>query len=163
MARRAVAVGLGIAAALLLVVVVAGAWAWRGYQDFLAEPLAIPDSGAVIVVEPGSGAYTVVRLLAERGLTRADWKWRALLRLEPVLLQAGEYRLEEGMTPRDVVGHELDQDLQAVGPRGGDDTQGFSEAAALHELDDDAADGRCDRRELLARGAALVGQHGHER
>ena len=103
MARRAVAVGLGIAAALLLVVVVAGAWAWRGYQDFLSAPLAIPQSGAVIVVEPGSGAYAVVRLLAERGLTRADWKWRALLRLEPALLQAGEYRLEEGMTPREVL------------------------------------------------------------
>ena len=44
-----------------------------------------------------------MRLLAERGLTRADWKWRALLRLEPALLQAGEYRLDAGMTPRDVM------------------------------------------------------------
>ena len=115
MARRAVAVGLGIAAALLLAVVVAGAWAWRGYQDFLAEPLAIPDSGAVIVVEPGSGAYAVVRLLAERGLTRADWKWRALLRLEPVLLQAGEGVTVEGVTDLHPVEHAIIPDRIEAG------------------------------------------------
>ena len=103
MARRAVTVGAGLAAALLVATAVAGAWAWRAYQDFLAEPLPIPEPGAVIVVEPGAGGYAVVRLLADRGLTRADWKWRLLLRLEPTLLQAGEYRLDAGMTPREVV------------------------------------------------------------
>ncbi|MEJ2384101.1 MAG: endolytic transglycosylase MltG, partial [Xanthomonadales bacterium] len=36
-------------------------------------------------------------------LTQADWKWRLLLRLEPAVLQAGEYRLEASMTPRDVI------------------------------------------------------------
>ena len=103
MARRAVTILLGTAAALLVMAAVVGAWAWREYRDFLASPLDIPDTGMVFVVEPGTGGTAVVRSLAARGLTRADWKWRLLLRLEPVLLQAGEYRLDHGMAPRDVV------------------------------------------------------------
>ena len=103
MARRAVNLVAGLAAALFITIAVGGGWAWREYRDFNSEPLSIPVDGAVIVVEPGTGGAAVVRALAARGLTRADWKWRLLLRLEPVLLKAGEYRLDPGMTPRDVV------------------------------------------------------------
>ena len=104
MARQGVRLVLGAAALLLVAVAVASAWGWREYRDFLDTPLAIPASGTVIVVAPGTGGAAIVGRLAAQGLTRSDWRWRLLLRLEPTVLKAGEYRLEPGMTPRDVVG-----------------------------------------------------------
>jgi UPF0755 protein len=103
MARKGLTLVLVAVAGLFIAAAVAGAWAWREYRDFLAAPLQIPESGTVVVVAPGAGGSAIVRRLAEQGLTRSDWKWRLLLRLEPALLKAGEYRLEAGMTPRDVV------------------------------------------------------------
>ena len=90
-----------LAAAALLVVVLAAAsaYAWRTYHQFLAAPLAVAGDGAVVTVEPGMSGSGVVARLAEQNLTEPGWRWRLLLRLEPAILQAGEYRVEPGMTP----------------------------------------------------------------
>jgi len=105
MARGAVKATLAVAAALALLAAAAATLAWRDYRGFLEAPLAIPAEGAVLVVEPGAGGNAVVRRLDALGLTAADWRWKVLLRLNPVVFRAGEYRLEAGMTPPDVIGH----------------------------------------------------------
>ncbi len=87
---------------MLVLAVLAAGLAWSGfnrYQQFLEQPLALPADGAVLVVEPGMSARAVVSRLEDAAYTRNDWRWRVLLRLQPVVFQAGEYRLEAGMTP----------------------------------------------------------------
>ena len=79
-------------------------WGWTEYRHFLRQPLDVPPGGAVLNVEPGMSARAVVTRVAEHGLTRSDWRWRVLLRSHPVVLQAGEYRLEPGITPAGLLG-----------------------------------------------------------
>lgn len=80
------------------------AWgAWNRYQEFAAAPLAIPADGRMFSVAQGSRGADIVRELAAEGLTEAGWEWRLLMRLEPRIYRAGEYRLESGMGPRDIL------------------------------------------------------------
>jgi UPF0755 protein len=92
-------------AVLLALLLAAGlAWAaWSRYQAFLAEALTIPASGLVFDLAPGSNGADIVEQLAALGLTRSDWPWRLLMRMEPRLYRAGEYRVEPGLRPRDLL------------------------------------------------------------
>lgn len=54
-------------------------------------------------LEPGLSGSAIVKRLANTGLTEAGWQWRLLMRLEPGVYRAGEYQLEHGMLPRDVL------------------------------------------------------------
>ncbi|NNJ64466.1 MAG: endolytic transglycosylase MltG [Xanthomonadales bacterium] len=93
--------------AALIVLAVAGVAAallsWRQYQAFLEQPLAIAPPGSVLTVPAGASGGQIVALLDREGMTRAGWPWRLLMRLEPHVYRAGEYRLEAGMTPRQVL------------------------------------------------------------
>jgi len=92
-----------IAAALLLLLGAAGWVVWGKYQRFLQTPLDFPVAGAVFVVAPGSRGADIVSQLADRTFTRQGWEWRLLMRLEPQVYRAGEYRLEAGLRPRDLL------------------------------------------------------------
>jgi UPF0755 protein len=96
---RVVAVAL---AAVLAAAMLAFA-GWQRYRTFLDAPLAIPPEGAVFVLEAGSTGADIVEQLAAAGLTAPGWRWRLLMRLEPHLYRAGEYRLEPGSHPREVL------------------------------------------------------------
>jgi len=91
---------------LLVLALVSGliavvAWqGWERYQVFLQTPLTIPGDEQIFVLEPGTSGMEIVGQLGELGLTRPGWEWRLLMRLEPRLYQAGEYRLKRGITPR---------------------------------------------------------------
>lgn len=87
---------------LALVSVVAAGFsvlAWRQYQAFLATPLAIPQEGIVFELSPGSSGAAIVSQLSGAGYTRAGWTWKLLMRLQPAVYRAGEYRIEPGATP----------------------------------------------------------------
>lgn len=89
--------------AILVLLILAGGASWYGwnrYQEFLQTPLAIPDGGSVYVLPAGAGGNTIVNKLEQAGISRAGWQWKLLMRLEPAVYKAGEYRLEPGMTPR---------------------------------------------------------------
>ena len=92
--------------ATLIAVLAAAALAWSGwqrYEAFLAKPLAIPPGGSVQTIAQGSTGADIVRQLAAAGLTDPRWEWRLLMRLEPRVYRAGEYRLEPGAGPREVL------------------------------------------------------------
>jgi UPF0755 protein len=72
---------------------------WYHYQQFLQAPLHIGNSGLVIVVEPGTNIRSVVAKLEQQGVTRLDWRWRLLSRLELVTIKTGEYELNPGLLP----------------------------------------------------------------
>ena len=50
------------------------------------------------MVEPGQIFVHVVAKLEQQGLTRLDWRWRLLSRLEPVTIKTGEYELHPALT-----------------------------------------------------------------
>lgn len=76
---------------------------WQRYQAFLEAPLSIPSGGMEFYLEPGSSGADIVERLGDSGLTEPGWQWRLLMRLEPRLYRAGEYRLEPGFRPREVL------------------------------------------------------------
>jgi len=92
------------AAGVLLAAGIGAAVLWWKYHSFVQLPLDLPEEGVVFVVEPGTTGQQLVARFAALGYTRADWRWRLLMRLEPRVYRAGEYRLEHGMRPREVLG-----------------------------------------------------------
>ncbi len=88
-----------IALILLLAGVLTAAGFWQRYQQFMQTAMQIPAGGSVFVVQQGANAGTVVKQLEASGITRMDWRWRVLNRLEPVTIRTGEYALQPDMTP----------------------------------------------------------------
>lgn len=93
---------LGIPAGLLLVV---AAIASYRVLDFLAEPLLIPEEGATFEVRPGSALATISRGLADEGyLEKPRWfRWYGRLTGQAEKIRAGEYQLDAGTTPRQLL------------------------------------------------------------
>jgi UPF0755 protein len=87
-------------AALLLLFAAAGWAVWVQYQRFLQTPLDLPAEGHVFILAPGSHGTDIVAELAALGFTRQGWEWKLLMRLEPQVYRAGEYRLEPGLEPQ---------------------------------------------------------------
>lgn len=97
--KKAVAVLLLLPLALAII-----AWVgWRDYQRFLSTALAVPESGFLYELKPGTTGKTMVAELAEQGITEQGWHWPLLMRLEPAVYQAGEYRLPAGLTPGELL------------------------------------------------------------
>lgn len=90
-------------ALLALLLALSGWLAWARYQEFLATPLDLPFGGHVFVLRPGSSGSDIVRQLTAKGFTRAGWQWKLLMRLEPRVYRSGEYQLDAGMLPRQVL------------------------------------------------------------
>lgn len=97
----------GRAAWVLLPLALVGTLAWFAtqYLRFLEQPLPLSPGGDVFVVEPGDTARAVVQRLAARDVTRNDWRWRLLFRLQPPAIQAGEYLLTDPLTPPALMQH----------------------------------------------------------
>jgi len=92
-----------VAVVLLFLAAAFAAGLWQQYQKFLYAPLNIADAPLVLEVKRGSSIRSVVAELAQRGVTRMDWRWRVLNKLQAVTIQAGEYALAAGMTPIDLL------------------------------------------------------------
>lgn len=84
---------------LFLLTVAGSVGLWQQYQRFLRAPLNINKPGLVLTVEPGTNIRTVVTKLEHQGATRMGWRWRLLSRLQPATIKTGEYQLEAGLLP----------------------------------------------------------------
>ena len=88
----------------LAVVALALYFGWRSLNGYLDEPLQL-DQPEIVLVKSGSSFPRVGRELAERGLlSKPDWM-AFYVRMQKVghLLKAGEYQIEPGVTPRQLV------------------------------------------------------------
>ena len=103
MAGRPVKKILVVLLALVLAAALTAWWAWRDYGRFLAAPLDLPESGFLYEVRPGASGQQIVADLAAEGFTDAGWRWQLLMRLEPTVFHVGEYLLEAGLTPRQLL------------------------------------------------------------
>lgn len=101
---------LGVLALLLLslIVVAVGAFGFLAYQRYLGFADAAMtgiDDGETLIVAPGDSLPKVLRKLRELGIETRDFEWRALAKQMGAAgkIQIGEYALEPGMTPRDLL------------------------------------------------------------
>ncbi|HRY14829.1 MAG: endolytic transglycosylase MltG [Candidatus Competibacteraceae bacterium] len=79
---------------------------YADYQRFLDAPLEIPADDQVLEVKPGMGIGAIARRLQHRpGLSRPAFYLEAYTRLNGLAqrLQAGEYALSPGLTPRTLI------------------------------------------------------------
>jgi UPF0755 protein len=93
--------------ALLLILAAAVALRmWRDYERFAVQPLTVRSDEVVIEVALGTPFVRIVRQLRRDGLTTApDHYWRLLAFQMGVAdgLHAGEYTVEHGMTPAELL------------------------------------------------------------
>ena len=96
-----------IACLLLLVAAAAGgAWLWQHYTGFSDQPIAGLQAGGSVIVAPGDSFPGVLRKLRAAGVHDGeDLQWRALARQLDVAghLKVGEYALDPGITPRQLL------------------------------------------------------------
>ncbi len=98
------------ALSLLLLVAAASVavFGWREYRSFADRPLELdPTQPAVVELQPGEGFRQLLRRLRAVGIDDGhDLMWHALVRELGLTtrLQVGEYAIEPGMTPRQVLG-----------------------------------------------------------
>ncbi|MDT8439223.1 MAG: endolytic transglycosylase MltG [Wenzhouxiangellaceae bacterium] len=85
--------------ALLAVSLIVALFGLQNYRAFVDRPLGTAGPETRLWVAPGASPGRVVAELERLGLTRADWRWRLLARLQQPAIRAGEYRLAAGITP----------------------------------------------------------------
>ena len=91
--------------AVLAIVLMAAILVTVRVQGFLASPLEVPGEGVTITISPGTPFQQVSRQLAEDGLIRqpTTFQWYARLSGRANSIQAGEYTLNAGVTPRELL------------------------------------------------------------
>ncbi len=93
---------------LLVLIILAAVAAFAGHrywQSRLEAPVAL-DEPTLYEVPEGAGYHRVVSELSEQGILADEWAYRLLARLEPEALprlRPGEYRLEPGMSGRELL------------------------------------------------------------
>jgi UPF0755 protein len=93
---------------LIMLLAVAGVlvYGWNDYARFGSAPLNVATQGDSIDVGRGSSFKAIVGELRQRGFSTANpWYWRLLAERMHVAgkLHAGEYALEPGITPRQLL------------------------------------------------------------
>ncbi len=106
--RKKLRIGMLALLLLTLAVVAAGALGVVAYQRFLGfadAAIAGIEPGDSVMVASGDSLPKVLRKLGELGIETRDLEWRALARQMGAAgkIQIGEYALEPGMTPRDLL------------------------------------------------------------
>src|SRR3546814_3455471 len=99
----------GLRAFFVLTALLVGAfayWAYDRYTGFVDTPVSGLEAGDTLVVESGDSFARVLQRLRESGVREGhDLEWQLLARqLEAAgRIQVGEYPLEPGTTPRDLL------------------------------------------------------------
>ncbi len=103
--KRVLGIALGVLCAVLLLAGGAAAWGWTHYQRFADGP-AYAGEATSVRIERGDGLRTVVARLRQSGVSVGhDLEWRLLARQMDAAgrLKIGEYALEPGITPRELL------------------------------------------------------------
>jgi len=90
-----------IVAILLLFFFLVSGWFWNQYDAFLTKPMPVAQGGVLVSVKPGMSLNAIAHRLQDEGLI-AHYRyfvWMAKLHGKAGSMQAGEYQLEPGMTP----------------------------------------------------------------
>lgn len=87
--------------AALMLAILAGAGLWK-MNSFMDTAVNLPDEGTMFIIAPGSSFATVTRDLVTQNIIEDDFWYRLHARRsgDAGAIQAGEYKLEAGATPR---------------------------------------------------------------
>ena len=88
---------------ILLLALASVYFLWHQQQNFLQTPLQIESHGLVLTVRPGASIRKVITILEEQGATHMDWHWRLLARSWKGTIKVGEYQLQTGILPADLL------------------------------------------------------------
>jgi len=107
---RVVKILLGVMAAVL----VAAALLAVQFNHFLSSPVSVPESGADLVIPPGVAFRQVSSELGERGIISKPTFFRLYARLsgKAASIHAGEYRIDSGTTPAELIDKFVSGDVQ---------------------------------------------------
>ena len=89
----------------VLLIGLAGAIALAGWlYHFTGQPLTLPSASHDLVIEHGSSLRSISQQLVDEKLLAEPWSFMLLVRFsgKAAALQAGNYRLQQGMTPMDL-------------------------------------------------------------
>lgn len=94
-----------LAGALLLLGSLLLGWVWMGYQSFADQPLHVGESAKIFEVPAGASLSEVAQQLQAQGLTDHPryLVWMGRLHGLAHAIQAGEYRIEPGTKPRELL------------------------------------------------------------
>jgi UPF0755 protein len=86
---------------VLLLAFLAGLGIWH-LERFMSSPVNVPDNGVTFAIPPGSSFSAVADKLVEQGILDGAARYRLYARWggQASAIQAGEYRIEPGATPR---------------------------------------------------------------
>jgi UPF0755 protein len=95
---------IAIAALIVVLIATAGFVTWN-VERFLSTPVTVAEEGALFEIEPGSAFASVARALADEGIIDNDFWYRLYARFSghALSVQAGEYLIAAGSTPRDLL------------------------------------------------------------
>jgi len=95
------------AATVCLLAAAGGAALFLDARQALHAPMQLPRGAELLDIEPGTSLRTVANRLAERGLLRRPryLSWWGRYTGEAQRIKAGEYRIEPGMTPLQLLDH----------------------------------------------------------
>jgi UPF0755 protein len=97
--------GFRLLGVLVIVFSFGAAWLLMDFQAFRSNPLAVPEEGAPLIVEPGTNLKRVARQLHEQGLLDKPFYLVVLGRYLGLdaRIKAGEFRLQAGITPEQLL------------------------------------------------------------
>jgi UPF0755 protein len=103
----------GSAVVAALAAVAAIAFGWQTVR-FLDTPLTVPDQGLIYDIAPGTSFAALSNDLGERGVVSHPqiFRWFARLTGDANRVHAGEYRIEAGLTPPDLLQKFVSGDVQ---------------------------------------------------
>ena len=91
---------------LIVAAAAAGYWAWQRYSTFADTPISGLEQGDSVVIAPGDSLAVVLGKVREAGVREGeDVEWRVLARElgAAANLHVGEYALDPGTTPRELL------------------------------------------------------------
>ncbi len=93
-----------VVVAIILLFGLAAASSLFGLYHAVSRPASLPALERTVVIPRGASLPTIAQRLAEEGLVRSPWRFRLAARVAGAAtkLQAGEYRLSTGMSPREL-------------------------------------------------------------
>jgi UPF0755 protein len=97
--------GFRLTGLLVIVVSFAGAWLLMDFQAFRSNALPIPESGATLIVEPGTSLKRIARQLQQQSLLNEPTYLVVLGRYLGLdaRIKAGEFQLQPGINPEQLL------------------------------------------------------------
>jgi len=100
--RKGFAIGAGVLLAILLLGML---WAWRSYSAFLSQPVLSNAQKRVVIIKPGTAFRSIVAQIVPSHDRRRIWAWTflAFKRAAARTIKAGEYEVQPGMRPEQLL------------------------------------------------------------